>query len=119
MEHRRENSIKCPYCDWEDKDSWEFSEDSGTCTCGDCGKEFNVEREVEITYSTSKIDCGEKGIAHNYKFRSVFERKQKYENRIWTHLPESEWTYFKIMRCSICDNDKYVDITKDEYLKLL
>lgn len=59
MEHINENNIKCPYCDWEDKDSWEFGEDSGTYTCGSCEKEFNVERNVEVTYSTSRIDCEE------------------------------------------------------------
>ena len=38
MEHKYESNIKCPYCDWEDQDSWEFGEDSGTHTCGSCGR---------------------------------------------------------------------------------
>lgn len=116
MEHTCENNIKCPYCDYEWQDSWEFEEDSGTHTCGSCAKEFNVERHVEVTYSTSRIDCEENGSEHNYEFESVFISKRKYENGIWTDLPESEWTHTKIMMCSICGDKEYIEITKDEYL---
>lgn len=119
MGHTQENNIKCPYCDWEDEDSWEFGEDSGTYTCGDCGEEFHVERSIEVTYNTSRIDCNDRNIEHNYQFRDVFERKQRFENGKWISLAESEWTYFKIMRCSICGNDEHVEITKNEYLTLL
>lgn len=38
MERKYKSNIKCPYCDWEDNDSWEFREDSGTHTCGSCEK---------------------------------------------------------------------------------
>lgn len=120
MEHKYESNVKCPYCDWEDQDSWEFDQDSGTHTCGSCEKEFNVEREVEVTYSTSRIDCEENRTEHNYEFESVFETKRKFEGKgIWTDLPESEWTYTRIMMCSICGDKEYIKITKDEYLGAL
>jgi len=115
MEHNCESNIKCPYCDWEDNDSWEFGEDSGTHTCGDCGEEFNVERNVEVTYSTTRIDCEEKGSEHDYQFESVFMSKRKFEKGIWTDLSESEWTYHRIMMCSICGDKEYFNISKDEY----
>lgn len=115
MVHNYESNIKCPYCDWEDNDSWEFGKDSGTYTCGDCGKEFNVERNVEITYSTTRINCEEKGNKHDYQFESVFIRKSKFEKGIWTDLPESQWTYYKIMVCSICGNKEYINISNGEY----
>ena len=112
MEHKYEKNIKCPYCDWEDQDSWEFTEDSGTWTCGSCEKEFNVDREIEVTYSTSRIKCEE--TEHDYQFESVFETKRKFEgNGIWTDLPESEWTHTKIMMCSICGDKEYTKITKE------
>ena len=89
-------------------------------TCGSCEKEFNVEREVEVTYSTSRIDCEENGNEHNYEFDSVFVFKRKFEGKgIWTDLPESEWTYTRTMMCSICGDKEYIKITKDEYLGAL
>jgi len=115
MEHRNENEIICPYCGWEDQDSWEFTEESGTDTCASCDKEFNVFREVSVTYSTSRIDCEENKTQHEYQFESVFMSKRDYKNGIWTDLPEDKWQYTKIMICSICDDKEYIDITKDEY----
>lgn len=58
MDTKYEANIKCPYCGWEDRDSWE-SGDSGEMECGRCDKEFTFEREVEVTYSTWKSpeDC--------------------------------------------------------------
>ena len=116
MEHKYEKNIKCPYCDWEDNDSWEFGEDNGTQTCGSCEKEFNVEREIEVTYSTTRINCEEIGTKHDYQFERLFARKQKYENGTWIDLPEPEWTYRRIMLCSICGDKEYVLITKDDYI---
>ena len=116
MKHEFENQIKCPYCNWEDQDSWEFGEDSGTHTCGSCEKEFNVEREVKVTYSTSRIDCEEKGNKHDYQLDHLFINKRKYVNGIWNNLSEPEWTYHRIMMCSICGDKEYIKITKSEYL---
>ena len=113
MEHKYENQIKCPYCDWEDSDSWEFDEDEGTATCGSCEKEFNVTREVEVTYSTSRIEC-EEG-KHNYQLESHFESKRKFEKGVWSDLPETEWTYHRIEICAECGDKEYIKITKDEY----
>ena len=42
----------CPHCGKECRDSWELVD--GAIKCGDCGNEFLVTREVEVTYSTSK-----------------------------------------------------------------
>ncbi len=115
MNHEFEKNIKCPYCDWEDEDSWEFEEDEETHICGECGEEFNVEREVEITYNTSKIDCEEKELEHDYKFEAVHLKDGKFTDHIWKPLPESEWEYYKIMICSTCDDKEYVKVTKEEY----
>jgi transcription elongation factor Elf1 len=115
MEHNFESNIKCPYCDWEDRDSWEFGEDSGIYTCGNCGEEFNVERNVEVTYSTTRISCKEKGNKHDYQFESVFVKNRKFEKGIWADLPETEWTYHRVMVCSICGDKEHIKITKDEY----
>lgn len=112
MELKYKNQIKCPYCDWEDSDSWEFNEDSGTHTCGGCEKEFNVERHIEVTYSTSRIKC-EEG-KHIYQLESYFIHKRKYDKG-WSDLPEAEWQYIRVEMCAECGGIEYIKIGKDEY----
>ena len=73
MEHNYESNITCPYCGWEDNDSWEFDQEDGTVECGGCEKEFNVSRNVEVTYSTSRIACEDD--KHDYKTDSHFIKK--------------------------------------------
>lgn len=49
----------CPYCDNEEYDSWEVRcEDGETVTteCSSCEKEFKFKRNVEVQYSTAKMD---------------------------------------------------------------
>lgn len=113
MEHNFERLIKCPYCDWEDDDSWEIEEEESMITCGNCGKEFNVLRQVEVTYSTSRIECNNGD--HNYKLESYFISKRKYINRDWINLPESEWEYFRIEVCEECEHKVFIKISKEEY----
>ena len=52
--------IVCPYCGEEHLDSWEKDKDTfdGSLDdeeCQRCGKTFEVQRNGEITYSTSKV----------------------------------------------------------------
>jgi DNA-directed RNA polymerase subunit RPC12/RpoP len=52
--HDSTTNVVCPYCGFEHQDSWEIRDDSGSMNCDDCGKEFEFERTVDITFSTSK-----------------------------------------------------------------
>lgn len=114
MEHRNERNIICPYCGWEDEDSWEFDSDEEVVTCRGCEKEFNVTREIEVTYSTSRIEC--EPFKHDYKLDHYFISKRKHiKGDVWADLPENEWKYIKIVECNICDDKDYIEITKDEY----
>jgi transcription elongation factor Elf1 len=115
MEHKYETYIKCPYCNYEDEDSWEFDEDEGTYTCGSCEEEFNVTREIEVTYSTSMISCEEKDKEHDYQLDYFFVSKRTFEKGIWEDLPEDKYGYNKIMKCSICGDTEYLKLTKEEY----
>ena len=54
MDYFRKDEITCPYCGWEDKDSWEITE-SGEVFCGECGKEFYVERIVYVKYTSKPL----------------------------------------------------------------
>ncbi len=50
--------IVCPWCGYEQGDSWECSE--GEQQCGDCGRTFDVSRDVAVTYCTTKIAASER-----------------------------------------------------------
>ena len=59
IDHDNTNNLVCPYCGYEDRDSWEVcpnDEDLDVCECGSCGKEFRAWRNISITYSTEKLD---------------------------------------------------------------
>ena len=43
----------CPWCGHKDHDSWELED--GEYECGECGKPFEVYRDVNVHYSTSKV----------------------------------------------------------------
>ena len=42
----------CPWCGYEDKNSWELEDDE--YECGSCGKPFVVVRDVYVSYCTFK-----------------------------------------------------------------
>jgi transposase-like protein len=46
----------CPYCGNEHENYFEFQD--GLHTCGACGKEFDVESETTVTFTTRKIVAG-------------------------------------------------------------
>jgi transcription elongation factor Elf1 len=51
-------NITCPYCGWEDTDSWENNLGDGDqekLECGNCEQFFLVRCDVDITYTSSKI----------------------------------------------------------------
>lgn len=50
-----ENNIKCPYCGYEDFDSWEADDSSDENECGKCGLSFSYTRWIEITYSSKPV----------------------------------------------------------------
>lgn len=115
MEHKYENNIKCPYCNWEDQDSWEFQDDEGIQICGNCEEEFNVERNVEVTYSTSRIDCEEKKEEHDYKTDSYFKKTREFSNGKWKDIPDDKHTFHRIDMCVKCGDKNCTNVSVDEY----
>lgn len=53
------NEIVCPYCGNTFDDSWEIAGNSdgdiSETDCGHCGKPFEFETHIRITYTTRKI----------------------------------------------------------------
>jgi len=48
------NEVVCPHCGYTFSDSWEMSE--GEYNCHDCERKFELTRNVEVTYSTEKVE---------------------------------------------------------------
>ena len=51
--------ITCPYCGYEDKDSWEFRGDDGEedeVICPSCEETMLCSRNITVTYSTRKTE---------------------------------------------------------------
>lgn len=62
------DKIVCPYCGHEHEDSFEMvdlDENNDTATCHNCGKEFEVEIEKSIDYSTSCMENEHDMVADN------------------------------------------------------
>lgn len=50
--------VECPYCHYEDRDSWELGdggEGCGTTECGHCEREFQWSRTFTINYKGSPL----------------------------------------------------------------
>ena len=55
-----QDDIKCPYCGYEDPESWEYlsSLDEGEVfeiNCAECGKSFNISYDTTIWWQADKI----------------------------------------------------------------
>lgn len=60
IDHECTPNAVCPYCGYEDKDSWELGNgtyNDGHVACGECGQTFLWYRDVEVSFSTDKCPC--------------------------------------------------------------
>ena len=48
-----ELNVVCPYCGYEDSDSWELSDSEDEHECGRCGATISFERAVTVEYNSS------------------------------------------------------------------
>jgi len=116
IDHEYTIKITCPYCGNEQSDSWEFSE-NGEITCDVCENDFEYEKIVTVQWSTNKKPCSE----HNYILREGNEKfiydsiavfYPKYHRQ---PLAQSEWKYFKLVKCTICDKEDRIEVSINEY----
>ncbi len=68
IEHNSTKYITCPYCGYEEQDSWERNDDDGSFfDCKVCGEKQRLYVETTVAYSTSKVkevnctSCNEDG----------------------------------------------------------
>ncbi len=48
--------IICPWCGEEETDSWEYPDSEDDIECEHCGNHYTMQRDVEVSYSTDKLD---------------------------------------------------------------
>lgn len=54
-EQWHKDEITCPWCGYEDPDSWELEDEyDGEYECERCGKPFMLEKVVEVTYTSRR-----------------------------------------------------------------
>lgn len=58
-EPRYTHEIVCPWCGYEQGDSWEAPDSDDEYECEECGKIFAYEREVEVTYCSYRVEESE------------------------------------------------------------
>ena len=52
-------NIICPYCGTKNNTPWEYNMDDGdkiVASCGECGKDFNVQCSVDVTYTAWPLE---------------------------------------------------------------
>lgn len=105
------NEPNCPYCGAEvdTTDFFEF-DDSTETDCPECEKESHVEREVEVTYKITRLECKEG--EHEY---SEWERRDIDRHTLdrWSkdptmekHSKEEPYSYYS-RECQNCDDRDY------------
>lgn len=50
-----ESNLICPYCQYEDKDSWEYEDEDEEHECGRCGAIISYEKVVAVEYNSSPV----------------------------------------------------------------
>lgn len=55
IDHEYTDELVCPHCGYEVGDSWELPE-LGRRACGDCGKEFEYEKNVSTSFTSWKVE---------------------------------------------------------------
>lgn len=53
------SQITCPYCGYEDGDSWEADDDEDECECPCCGSVFSYQRNVTVEYCSQPVKKAE------------------------------------------------------------
>lgn len=66
-----EDKATCPYCGYEDYDSWEYEEGHQVAECPSCGRKFELEVVVDVKYTSSRRS---EDMPDDYMYMSDTER---------------------------------------------
>jgi len=104
---RYQDMIVCPWCGskWYDDDSYYASAGTTEETCEECGREFSVEANIEVTYTTSRKLC--ENDEHEYEYDRFHFSTQDYQRGQWINLPEEKWKKVNIFKCKKCHHEDF------------
>lgn len=91
IDHEYTDEIVCPWCGYEYSDSWECSE-YGEEECPDCYNPFSYNRDVSVSYSTTREKCKD---SCNYELN-----QEKMRNPY--HYNDKNWCLWK---CTVCNDE--------------
>lgn len=114
MSADRMDEVTCPYCGWKNRDSWELrpeQDETFEYECGndDCGKNFDVSVNIDVTYSSRRKGCT--GGAHVWKETPVdidqeyLDRRKKEGNPLYK--PDKKPYRFWHRECGNCDEEDF------------
>jgi hypothetical protein len=98
-EHSYKSEIKCPYCDHEQSDPYEYNLRDGDCEsiqCGSCEKHFDVKCSISVKYSTVG-DC---------------ESNKELPHELDDHSFDHSGKKVEVYKCKKCFNEYYVCFQK-------
>ena len=117
--HNYESDIICPHCGYVERNSWEYSEESDTIDCPECGEPFEYQRHVEVTYSTYLPTCNTPE-DHDWVLETARRSTENYVGGEWVSKPVEEHKPYLVFECSKCKEQNYVrDVSDEEYEKAL
>lgn len=47
--------LTCPFCGYEDPDSWQFTDLEGICMCKNCKSTFSYKKKITVKYTTKPV----------------------------------------------------------------
>lgn len=114
IDHEYTSQIVCPYCGYQDRDSWEHDDNDGEeIECLLCERSFTLEVHTVVTYTTKRLPCegehvwGEpeavditEAIAADWNTRRFLGRDN--------HTPYRAW-HRKCVNCHHDDRAAYVE----------
>jgi len=107
IDHDCTSNIVCPYCGYEDEDSYEHYEEGETnLDCKDCGRNFNLSVGVSYYFSSNRISCEEENEEHEWTdhfFRKEEESKEK--------------ELIILLECRKCKHNEIEEVSKEEWLQ--
>lgn len=117
-EYNNEDLIICPFCGYENEDSWEVQHSDDSHECGSCDKKFILEVEHITKYSTKRMDCTD---GHSMEFSLAWVKDSKYTETDQGYkdieLKESDWEFVESYECSECSEKDFKRITKEEFIE--
>jgi hypothetical protein len=113
-EYNNEDLITCPYCGYENEDSWEVQISDEDYECGECNEKFILEVEQRTLYSTKRKDCEGN---HDMKFKLAYiiydDTNYKTNKIILRERKDFEFT--ESFECENCCENEWKKMSEDKF----